>query len=241
MGGGEGMELLQWWNLIFVLPFVGALMYILLLAFGVVSVDHDVAADFGPDVDLDHDVDIDVDHDVGIEHSVGHEIGAHEPGAFLRALSFLGVGRVPISIIIVSFCFIWGFVGWVCNSIFSSTYLPGFGFVWISLIIAMFLSVSFTKLVARVMSKIMPSTETYAISESEFVGRIAETVTGVDENFGQANINDKLGNLHTLSCRVRAGEKPIPRGTEVVLMYYKRADRIFFVSSEKSLAKKPGQ
>ena len=40
-------ELLQWWYLIFVLPFVGALFYILMLISGAVSADHDTDLNAG--------------------------------------------------------------------------------------------------------------------------------------------------------------------------------------------------
>ena len=69
-------DLLQWWNLIFVLPFVGAVVYILALGVGVIG----------------HDVDGAVDSDAG-DH-LGHDA----PGGLAAVFDLLGVGRVPLAI-----------------------------------------------------------------------------------------------------------------------------------------------
>ena len=222
-------ELLYWWNLIFVLPFVAALFYILLLTTGTGAAHH------GHGTDVDHAV----DHDVGIEHDVadtGHDFGhgvehGCEAGTFLRGLSFLGIGRVPVSIIVVSFCFIWGFSGWASNRMLDEI-LPATLFFWPSLVIALRASVFVTRILATGISKIMPATETYAVSEGQLTGRIAEAVTNIDDSFGQAQVHDDSGFLHTISSRVKPGEKKIPRGTQVVLMYHNQEERFFFVNSE---------
>jgi hypothetical protein len=225
------MELLQWWNLIFVLPFFGAMFYVFLLALGLVHLEHDIA------LEVDHDVGF--EHEAGIEHTaeVGHD-GDHgvshptEQGIFIRVLSFFGIGRVPLSIIIISFCIIWGFSGWVSNKVFSAVYLPGFLFVWISVAIALICSLSMTKFLASILAKIMPSTETYAVSEADFVGRTAQAISIVNETFGQAGLTDDSGNFHTVVCRVQAGQKEIPKGEDVVLMFYDKERSLFYVNSD---------
>ena len=124
------MELLQWWYLIFVLPFVGALFYILMLISGAVSADHDTDLNAGVETDADIGHDVDLDHDGGLEHL--HDL---EPGMLARALSFLGIGRVPLSIIIISFCFLWGFFGFASNTLLAPL-LPPIIFIWVSIAIA---------------------------------------------------------------------------------------------------------
>jgi len=147
-------ELLQWWNLIFVLPFIGALFYILMLITGAVSADHDAGIDGGVETDADIGHDADLDHDAGLEHI--HDL---EPGMLTRALSFLGIGRVPLSIIIISFCFLWGFCGFASNTLLSPI-LPSVIFVWASMAIAFVVSLFLTRILANVMTRIMPATET---------------------------------------------------------------------------------
>src|SRR3989338_8050602 len=144
------MEILEWWNLIFVLPFVGAMFYVVLLSIGVVDLGHDGG------VDIDHGVDVG-HHDIhtGIEHSheVGHEHD-HDQGVLVKTLSFLGVGRVPFSIVVMAFCFLWGFSGWAANVIFRSVLkFPGL-FIWMSLGAALFFAVFGTRFLALGISRI---------------------------------------------------------------------------------------
>ncbi len=58
----------------------------------------------GPDIshDMDHDIDHDVDHDFDhdADHDVEHGVGAHH-GIIDNLLSFMGVGRCPLSIILM--------------------------------------------------------------------------------------------------------------------------------------------
>src|SRR5688572_26436424 len=78
--------LLGWWNLVFIVPFLLALIYL-----GVYTVSgitfgegdaqfggHDADADADHDVGMDADHDVDVDHDVAVEHDVGadHDVDA---------------------------------------------------------------------------------------------------------------------------------------------------------------------
>ena len=218
-------ELLQWWNLIFVLPFIGALFYVLLLCTGSLSADHDAELN----VDIDHDADL--DHDAGLAD--GHEFGA---GMLAHALSVLGIGRVPLSIIVISFCFIWGFTGFASNSLLKAV-LPSLLFVWVSLAVALAAAVILTGSLARLMARIMPVTESYAVSLEQLIGRWGEAATRIDESFGQAIVHDDAGMLHTVQCLVRSGEHPIPKGSRVILIFFDKRQNAFFVGTEEPVAK----
>src|SRR5215212_7311883 len=109
------MDLLAWWNLIFLLPALAALLYLLLVASGTVDTGHDVDADLDADVDADLDTDAEAMH--GIEHNLGGEHEHDGESPFGEALGFLGFGRVPLSIVVLTFCFLWGFAGWATNTI----------------------------------------------------------------------------------------------------------------------------
>jgi membrane protein implicated in regulation of membrane protease activity len=223
-------ELLQWWNLIFVLPFVGALFYILMLVSGAVSADHDAELNVGVEADVDIDHDVDLDHDAGLEHV--HDL---DPGWLARAMSFLGIGRVPLSIIMISFCFLWGFSGFASNTLLAPI-LPSIMFVWASVAIAFVVSLSLTRILASVMTRIMPATETYAVSLEQLVGKWGEAVTTIDETFGQAQVHDDAGVLHTVQCVVKSGETTIPRGSQVILLFFNKTRSVFFVGTEMPAA-----
>jgi membrane protein implicated in regulation of membrane protease activity len=223
-------ELLQWWNLIFILPFIGALFYILMLCTGMVAADHD--AEFNVDIDHDAEINVDMDHSTGIEHL--HDVN---PGGLARALSFLGIGRVPMSVIIVSVCFLWGFAGFAGNTLLKPI-LPAFLFVWVSIAIALVLSIFCTRVLAALLSRVLPATETYAVSIEQLTGKWAEAITTIDETFGQAHVHDDAGVLHTVQCLVRAGESKISRGTQVILLFFDKSSKAFFVGTEMPVIKR---
>ncbi|RJQ80186.1 MAG: DUF1449 family protein [Desulfobacteraceae bacterium] len=218
--GGAMTELLQWWNLIFILPFVGALFYILMLGAGVVAGDHGA------------ELNVDMDHDSGLEHL--HDI---EPGMLARALSFFGIGRVPLSIILVSICFLWGFAGFASNTLLEPI-LPSILFVWVSIAIALLVSVGFTRMLAVLLARIMPATETYAVSLEQLAGKWGEAVTTIDDTFGQAHVHDDAGVLHTVPCLVRGGEAKIERGTQVILLFFDKTHKAFLVGTDMPALKK---
>lgn len=211
-------ELLQWWNLLFVLPFVGALLYILLLCSGAVAAEHDIG------FSVDGESDFDADHDAGVEHI--HDL---QPGLLSSLLQLLGIGKVPLSIIVISFCCIWGFIGFTGNTVLK-TLLPPSLFVWLSLIIAFVVATALTRSLARLIARFMPVTETYAISPAQLVGKWAETTTRIDDTFGQAIVHDDAGVLHTVQCIIKTGEEPIPIGSRVLLVLFDKNRGVFHVS-----------
>jgi Protein of unknown function (DUF1449) len=122
------MELLQWWNLIFLLPAMAALLYLLLLSLGALPAE-------GHDADVDLDVDPDLHIEVHSPHTDIHpgNLPNHTPSVsdpFRGALSLIGVGRVPLSLVLMSFLFLWGFFGWLANQVFGSVIAAPALFIW---------------------------------------------------------------------------------------------------------------
>ena len=115
--------LLHWWNLIFLLPFGLALLYLGLytlsgITFGDADIDHGFDADH--DLSADHDMGADAGHDLDADQDMdaGHDAApaaGHASGP-LAPLSWLGVGRVPLSILLMVLLLTWGVVGFVANA-----------------------------------------------------------------------------------------------------------------------------
>jgi hypothetical protein len=222
-------DLLQWWNLIFVLPFAAGLIYLFFMCSGLVSSEN------AGDGDVAGDGDHSIEHDVGSDHDVGHDAGhegEHDTGdsSFLRALSFLGLGKAPVSVLLMCFCFIWGFTGWAANLILSKILFLPVLFVWPSLVTAFLLSVLFTRWLAQLFCRFMPSTETYGMTNRQLIGKSAEAIFNITEKFGMARTMDDSGNIQDVYCRVRAGKEPIPKQSKVVLMEYDEAEKFFYVT-----------
>src|SRR5438067_3052533 len=137
--------LLSWWNLIFIVPFLLAMLYLGVytltgITFGEADADADMDADADVHVDaeVDHDIsaDADADHDISAESNADHDIGNdHDAGdhdadqdgdhdaddgggpssALLAALAWLGVGKVPVSLLLMILLMTWGAVGFGIN------------------------------------------------------------------------------------------------------------------------------
>jgi membrane protein implicated in regulation of membrane protease activity len=219
------MDLLEWWNLIFLLPALAALLYLALLATGTVSAGGDA------DADLDADFDTDAPSVHGIEHSLG---GEHEQaGSRLgEALGFLGFGRVPLSIILLTFCFLWGFAGWASNTILKGAVDRPVLFVWPSLAVATAASVLGTRSLARGLARLLPSTESYGSSERDLVGRLAKVRDPITARQGRAQLYDAHGTLQEVPVRIKPGEAEIPARTEVVLLSYDKGRGVYYVLAD---------
>lgn len=212
--------------------------------------DHDVDADVDHDLDIDHDADVeaeadaylnghDVDHDVHGSHELGAEheahdfASSHEPSLLIRALSILGFGKVPVSILMTCLMVIFGATGLMANGIFETmmpwSWAPNVYF-WPSLGLALLASFGLTGSLARGINRIMPTRETYAVTEEELVGQVGVSVYGIrDDHRGPVNVKDTGGTLHQVMGRTMDGT--IPRGTEVLLVRYHRKEDYYDVAT----------
>jgi hypothetical protein len=231
------MELLRWWNLIFLLPGVAALLYLVLLATGGVGDgDADGDLDAHADLDLHAGIGADLDHDLahGIEHVVGeggHAAGGepHQPGGMLQLLSLVGVGRIPLSLLLMSFCFLWALLGWLANQVFGAILRVPALFIWPSLAVTLLGSILLTRYLAIGLARVMPATESYGVGRRQLVGRLADARYPISETAGTAQLHDQYGTLQEVPVRVRPGEPPIAAGSRVILWRYDEANETFLV------------
>ncbi len=231
------LDLLQWWNLIFVLPFCLALGFVLLMATGAVSAefgDHDIDLDLDHDIDLDADVDIDADVDADADHEFSLNDGGHLLG---NALSLLGIGKAPLSLIGSSFCFIWGFTGWAANQFFQSLWPAPGVFAFASIGVALFSAILLTRFIVLGIVRFMPLDQTFAVADSQLIGRRATVRYSVTGQSGTAQVYDQYGTLHEVPCRLKSDDSEntqqeiasLPPGTPVVLLEFSRTQKVFRV------------
>ena len=91
------------------------------------EVDHDVEADVHADVDAEADVDADadVDHDIDADSDVDADAdhdaegdgdqGSGSSSSIFAAMTWLGIGRVPVSIVLLVLLLSWGVIGFCSN------------------------------------------------------------------------------------------------------------------------------
>lgn len=215
--------LLDWYNL----PFLAALSCGLLLAllqifsgFGDSDSDTDIGADTDTDVDVDIDADADADIDVDAG-GVGETLGG--------VLAGIGVGRIPVTMILMVFLGTLGAVGLLGNTLLAGM-LNGYPNIALlpmllgGVVLALFLTGQISGLLARVTQR-----SSVAIGFEQLVGRTGIVVSpNVSRTYGRVAVRDSYGSLHTVYAVITEGE-PLPDQTEVVLLTYDAVQRRFIV------------
>ncbi len=232
-------DLLDGHNVIFVAVFGLGLFFTLMSVLGLGShgdadVDASADVDVHADVDAHADVDVhaDADADVGadVDHHAEAHAGLHDGGGILHSvLSFLGVGRAPLSVVITVFCYAFALIGaavsiWLEPRIGSSLVVP------LSLVAAFTCGALVARSASRMIGRFLPTFFTTAQRRLDLVGLSGEVTLPVTERFGQVFVRDRFGTLHSLNCRTLPGTASISKGTRVVLVKYKSGDDLFFVA-----------
>jgi len=208
------VEILQPQCLVFLLPLLVGVLLIVLNAAGLsgehgdLHVDHDV--DTAPPADLQHD----------LEH--GSEAG-HDSGSLGKVLQLMGIGRVPLSILIVSLCFIWGASGLIFLKVLSLELGQACLYAAIAAAVG-------TRLLAEGIACLIPGSESYSTMKEELVGQTAEVLHQVTGESGAVRLRDFTGNLVDLSARTRDGSRVMP-GAIVVLVEYDPGGELYGVEA----------
>jgi membrane protein implicated in regulation of membrane protease activity len=229
--------LFDWPNIIYTLPFGVAILLLTLSAIGVLHdsdaggfhAEAEVAAhaeaDFhAHDVDAhaDHDVHADHDHDV---HGTNHGNGA----SFLQdMLSFIGLGRVPLFVLLQTFLLWWGIIGLTANQALTPILREPNVILLVSLAITSVSSLVLMAGTARLVHRFMPGTETFASDRYDLVGESGETVFPIDEVQGTAIVHDRHGTRHQVHCHTSNGRIDAKRN--VVIVGYDEARDSYVVS-----------
>ena len=209
-------EIIAPYNFIFILPIFLVILYIVLQFIGFHSDGGGIIhADMG-------DIGMSLDDDMKVEAD----------GSTLNyVLSFLGVGKVPITMILVPLLMAWGIAGYVCNHIITHTLKPPhWPFMLGSIIVAATAGVLTAKLFAGAISIILPTAERSATSKKELIGKTARVTSGqVTKSFGRARLRDDYGNSITIYCKIPHGKRTPRKSDEVILLDYDEEDRKFEV------------
>lgn len=184
------------------------LPFLLSLGLGLVFAVLQIVGGFG-----DHDSDADIDSD-------GH-------GMFDAALDTLGVGKVPLMFILVSFLSLFGLIGLLLNAVavqVGSGYQSWFfGLILVLSLLLAFLGTSRT---SRIFAKLAPES-TNAIGFEQLVGRVGRVSSPtISMTYGRVEVRDPHGLLHTVFAQLATGE-PLPINTEVALVEYDSTKRCF--------------
>lgn len=212
------MSLFEWYNLVYTLPFGLAVLLMIVSALGMGGQEHDL--DHDHDADLDHDFDHDADHDVEAEpgHSGGHGGEGHDAPVVHTLLSLLGVGKVPITVLVQSFLVSWAVIGWNVNIWLAKALKVPEAFILPSVGISFCGALASMRLLASLFHKLMPGSETYAKGPLDLLSATGTAVFKIDRAGGYADVYDDTRTLHRVHCRSQSGV--LPRGSRVMLVDY---------------------
>lgn len=218
-----GMELLAAYNVAFVATFILGLMFMVLALMGLGDHDADV------DVSADHDFDHDIGHDV--EHDHDHDADAeHNSNLWNAVLSLLGIGRCPLSIIIMSFLFLFSGLGMIMNILLKPILITPILFGSISHGGAFLGALFLTGSLARLIGKLMPTKETNVETKASFAGKLAKALFNID--CGKTSfimIKDQTGSCQEVQARNIDSEQPIHKNDTVLIIKYDIAEGVFHV------------
>jgi membrane protein implicated in regulation of membrane protease activity len=174
-----------------------------------------------------------------VEHDASSDAGGVP--AWAELLRFLGVGQAPLTMVLLVLMGGFGILGWVMNALILSVSPSYLKFSWLPawlawlpfiavLIVDLMLGAWFTSRVAVFIGRAVPAFSSTATSVKRLVSRRGHVVSPqVDEKYGQVKVRDPGGTLITVFAVVDPGKPPIPRDTDVILVEYDDAKKVFIV------------
>lgn len=200
--------LFAWYNLVFLISLVTGVIFI-----------------FGSMLGMDADADVDADADAGVGHDHDQDHDSSHGGFFASVFSAIGVGRVPLSLVMTFMFMFFGTIGMIMNRLLVSFIEINEMFALVSVGIAVLGSVLFSGRLARVMHKYMPTVETNVVSISQLVGQSGTVSLALNSKKGLANVRDRSGTLHEATFELDEGEAVA--GMKVLLVSYDRESSVF--------------
>jgi hypothetical protein len=151
---------------------------------------------------------------VGQDASVDADSHHGLDGLFL----WINAGRLPLLILTILALGVFSIGGFLLQGIAHSvgTAVP----VAIAALMAAAGSIPVIRSTSRGLSRIIPRDETYAVSDADFIGKVALVSVGpLDQGLpGRVRLKDVFGNWHTVAARASPDSEALPVGASVLLV-----------------------
>ncbi|WP_170505033.1 OB-fold-containig protein [Ruegeria arenilitoris] len=195
---------------------------------GEAEVDLDVVD--GPDLDIG-DFDLDVDADVDLGEFELAEVEADVSGAAPSSpLAWLGIGKVPFMIWLAVLLAGFGLSGIGLQLALRD--LLGFDLPsWMAALPAGAFALWFARGFGGVFARLLPKTETEAMSERMLARRRGMITQGTASRGrpAEVRVTDRFGNSHYLRAEPLQDKDALKQGTEVLVLRDRRRDRFVLV------------
>ena len=156
---------------------------------------------------------------IGLGASAAHlDLGADAHAEGPDLLAWLGVGQVPLLILLVVFLTVFGLLGLTIQQLAAGV-VGGPLSLWIAVPVAIVAALPLTGLGSRALARIMPRDETTAVSLDSLVGKRGSITIGTARRGSpaQARVRDAFGQVHYVMVEPQNADHPIGQG-EVVLL-----------------------
>lgn len=184
-----------------------------------------------PDLDMgDFDLDIDADVDLGDFELAEVEAEVPEAGA-AEPFGWLGIGRMPFMIWLVVLLAGFGLSGMALQLALRD--LLGFDLPsWMAAIPAGAFGLWFARGFGGVFARLLPKTETEAMSERMLARRRGVITQGTASRGRPAEVRviDRFGNAHYLRAEPLQDKDQLTQGAEVLVLRDRRRDRFVLVA-----------
>jgi hypothetical protein len=159
-----------------------------------------------------------LDHGLGHLGDAPHAEAAGLPGWMGAAFGWLNVGRVPLLVLVMIWLGAFAAVGFLLQALAQR--LLGALPVPAAVAAAALAALPLGRLGSRLVARVIPQDESYAVSNDDLIGRTAEVLLGpLDEGRpGRVRVLDAYDNWHFLPARAARGEGPFAIGEEVLLV-----------------------
>lgn len=190
-------DALAWYNLIFYIPLAVGLLLVIGVATGIADLPQ------GIDIDGDGIPDVWVDADGDADDAIGT----------LGPLSFLGFGRAPLLLVLMTMALTFGGTGVIFLQFLGEGPIRALLAVLFALAVMSVTTRGFTRLV----SKLLPTMETSSTTNADLVGCTGTLIMEADSSGGFAQIR-KDGDVYNIKVRVEG--RALPKGMSILVTRY---------------------
>ena len=180
----------------------------------------------------------DVDHGVDLDHDGVPDVQKPEGDQFLNWFSVLGVGKVPVSVLLEVLLVSFGLIGLLVNAV-ANDLLASWGTLLfpVAFVGALVGSAVATRMVADLIAKFAPADAPTSRRPGEFAGSIGTAITLITSTIGQVRVvSPDAPDAYLNVCLDPTLENPcIVRGTEVYLVSYDPAKSLYRVRPTSTL------
>jgi membrane protein implicated in regulation of membrane protease activity len=156
-----------------------------------------------------------VDHSVG---DGGDYADGDGDGHFGGALDWLNTGRVPLLVLLMLALGAFAIIGFAVEAVARAVWLPLPAIA--ASVLAGIVTVPVVRSGSRLLARVLPRDESYAVDPSDLIGRTAEVTVGpLDDGLpGRVKLRDAYGNWHFPRARAAKGKAPMAVGSIVLLV-----------------------